>query len=201
MIFALEGVDGSGKSSILFEMRKKIGDQFLGKNVVYTKEPKYSKDMLAITNPFQQLYLFMADHERHLEEVIKPHINDIIFTDRYITSRVAYFAAHYTGLEETFWAGMYAHMLHDKKHVMGIDPYYPEVNYLLKVDEKTLEQHLSSRYKSNDIDPDEISRLMSIQDIYLQLARSDRDKFFIIDIASKKDTIDKILRDVERRLT
>jgi thymidylate kinase len=203
MIFALEGIDGSGKSSVIYEMKKAIGTEFCEKHVVFTKEPRYTKDMLDVNNPFQQLHLFMADHERHLEEVIIPHKDDIIFTDRYIASRVAYFASHFTGREERFWAGMYADMLHGKKGIMGVEPYYPTVNYLLMINEDTLRQHLSSRYKGEKVSEDEITRLLDIQDIYHQIAKSDRDKFYLIDIndtTSKHDTVRKILSNVKSRI-
>jgi len=203
MIFALEGIDGSGKSSILYEMKKEIGIEFCGKHVVFTKEPKYGKDMLEVKNPFQQLHLFMADHERHLEEVIIPHKNDIIFTDRYITSRIAYFAAHFTGNEERFWATMYADMIHGKKEIMGVDSYYPEVNYLLMLNEKTLKQHLTSRYKGVEVSEEEVGRLMDIQDIYHQIAKPNRGKYYIINIddtTSKRDTVMKILSNVKNRI-
>lgn len=203
MIFALEGIDGSGKSSIIYEMKKIIGDRFCNKNVIFTMEPHYTKSMLSITNPLQQLYLFMADHEQHIEEVIAPHNGDIIFTDRYITSRIAYFSAHYTTAEDKFWASMYSDMIHSKKEIMGINPYYPEVNYLLNINENTLRKHLSSRYKGETASEDEITRLMSIQDIYHQIAISRRNEFYIIEInenTSKHDTVRKILSNVQSRI-
>jgi thymidylate kinase len=203
MIFALEGIDGSGKSSVLYEMKKAIGDQFCNRDVVYTMEPRYTKSMLDVTDPLEQLYLFMADHQRHINEVISPHKNDIIFTDRYIISRIAYFAAHFNTPEEQFWAEMYADLLHGKKEIMGVDPYYPEINYLLMINKNTLKKHLSSRYKGKCASEDEISRLMHIQDIYHQIALSRRNEFFIIDInetTSKHDTVRKILSNVQSRI-
>ena len=98
---------------------------------------------------------------------------------------------------------MYADMIHGKKEIMGIDSYYPEVNYLLMLNEKTLKQHLTSRYKGVEVSEEEIGRLMDIQDIYHQIAKYNREKYYIINIddtTSKRDTVMKILSNVKNRV-
>lgn len=99
-LIALEGVDGSGKSTqaeMLAASLKKDGHQ-----VVLTQEPtngpagqKLQAYLLGPSrnlSPAEELDLFMEDRREHVAQIIKPALErgNVVITDRYYYSSVAY---------------------------------------------------------------------------------------------------------------
>lgn len=96
MIISFEGIDGSGKSTMM-EWAAKYTEMLLHKEVVTTREPSgQCRDILLKKenkiSPIAELMLFMADRSLDVDNVIVPAIkeNKIVFIDRYIDSTVAY---------------------------------------------------------------------------------------------------------------
>jgi dTMP kinase len=99
-LFALEGVDGSGKSTqarlLAVALKKR------GLAVVLTGEPSrgplgkrlrdYLKGSSRAMRPQEELDLFMADRRQHVEEVINPALaaGKVVISDRYYYSSAAY---------------------------------------------------------------------------------------------------------------
>ena len=86
LLITLEGIDGTGKTTVCDLLSKKFP------YAVMTKEPQ---DKLLIEwyghNSYMELYAYLLDHAIHVHDVIRPKINDnLIICDRYIDSRVAY---------------------------------------------------------------------------------------------------------------
>ena len=101
MFITFEGIEGSGKSTQLQLVLKKIQEYDLP--VVVTQEPggteigQYIRSLLldpkvSFEHPLTELYLFHVDRLEHLERVIKPALkkNMIVLCDRYIDSTFAY---------------------------------------------------------------------------------------------------------------
>jgi len=100
MFISFEGIEGSGKSSLI----KNLKDHFeeLSIDAIFTKEPggtELGKEIRKLLlNPFStisskaELFLLMADRVEHVKKFIEPNLkkNKIIFCDRYIDSTVAY---------------------------------------------------------------------------------------------------------------
>jgi dTMP kinase len=99
-LIALEGIDGSGKSTqaeMLAASLKKDGHQ-----VVLTREPtngpagqslqSYLLGPSRHLSPGEELDLFMADRREHVAQIIKPALerDKVVITDRYYHSSVAY---------------------------------------------------------------------------------------------------------------
>lgn len=99
-LIALEGVDGSGKSTqaeMLAGSLKKDGHR-----VVLTREPthgpagqKLQAYLLGPSRhltPAEELELFMEDRREHVAQIIKPALErgEVVITDRYYYSSVAY---------------------------------------------------------------------------------------------------------------
>jgi len=99
-LLALEGVDGCGKSTQAGLLATAL--QARGLEVVLTCEPTDSSQGQQIREYFQgssrylsakeELNLFMSDRREHVEEVIKPALDEgkLVITDRYYYSSVAY---------------------------------------------------------------------------------------------------------------
>jgi len=103
LFFVFEGPDGSGKSSILKEVKKELEKKVPKLNIIVTKEPGATKlgnkirkillkDDLEINNS-TNLLLFMADRSSHYQKILKPNLekdNTIILCDRYWESTLVY---------------------------------------------------------------------------------------------------------------
>ncbi len=97
-LIVLEGIDGSGKSSIGMMLTDSLNK--LGIKSIYTFEPthayygsKLRESMLSNDlKPEEELSLFIADRKEHIKHMIKPAVNDgyVIVLDRYIYSSIAY---------------------------------------------------------------------------------------------------------------
>jgi len=104
-LFTFEGLTNSNKDKTLEQVASQL--RTAGYDVVVTSEP-YSEELTPTLRKALQdktwseksrLFLFMADHFYHLDEVVKPALAEgkIVLCDRYSDSRCAYQAA---GLSE-----------------------------------------------------------------------------------------------------
>ena len=100
-LVTFEGIDGSGKSTMLARLQKiNETNPLSSAGTVFTREP--TKDTLtgkavyaAIENnidPLAELFLFLADHAAHIENTVRPAIlnGKLVISDRYSDSRCAY---------------------------------------------------------------------------------------------------------------
>lgn len=114
MFVNVEGLDGSGKSTVL----DGITDEY--SNVVTTREPsdlKYGqmvRERLAdeSSNEIIDFYLFMCDRIHHIEERVKPGVKEgrLVVSDRYADSTRAYQPVALTGENKPFqseWEAKY----------------------------------------------------------------------------------------------
>ena len=94
MLVTVEGIDGSGKSSICTALETAFPD------AVMTREPTGSwyGDAVrrSVNDPtadsLAELFLYTADHADHLTDVVEPALADgrLVVSDRYSDSRYAY---------------------------------------------------------------------------------------------------------------
>jgi dTMP kinase len=104
MLVTLEGIDGSGKTTVWESLRAaRDGDGY-----TFTREPTESWHGEAVrrsiadddSDPLAELFLFTADHADHLERVVKPALDrgNVVVSDRYSDSRYAYQGAALEGV-------------------------------------------------------------------------------------------------------
>ena len=103
LFIVFEGIDGTGKSTQLHLLAEKLRQ--LGYAVVATREPTNGPYGQKIRELFvdrgavsreEELELFIADREQHVQEVIAPALADgcVVICDRYYLSTVAYQGAN-----------------------------------------------------------------------------------------------------------
>jgi dTMP kinase len=108
LFVVIEGIDGTGKSTQLHLLSEKL--QQLGYAVVSTREPTEGPFGQKIRELFidrqtvsheEELELFIADRDQHVQEVINPALTDgcVVVCDRYYLSTVAYQGANGMDLE------------------------------------------------------------------------------------------------------
>ena len=99
-----EGIDGSGKSTILHRVKKQLESQ--GFEVISTFEPtdswlgKYVKKCIETdSDPFITAFTFITDRIEHCRKIQKWLDEDkIVLCDRYVESTYAYQGAQFQGI-------------------------------------------------------------------------------------------------------
>ncbi|MGC8538060.1 MAG: dTMP kinase [Candidatus Micrarchaeia archaeon] len=172
MLIAIEGIDGSGKStqaSLLYDSLRKSNKAFL------TKEPSNGIIGASIRqllhrndlSPMAMQLLFAADREEHISKAIVPKLNEgyHVITDRYYLSTIAYGMA--SGI--------------DRKRLEGICYGIPEptITFVLDIDEGKAYNRLKVLKKEPSIF-EEQEFLGRARSAYLELAKGS-DNCFIID--------------------
>jgi len=95
MLVTLEGLDGSGKTTVWEALRERYPE------ATFTREPTddswYGEAVYRSiedddADPLAELFLYTADHADHLSRVIEPALErgDLVVSDRYSDSRFAY---------------------------------------------------------------------------------------------------------------
>ncbi|OYR80375.1 dTMP kinase, partial [Halorubrum distributum] len=94
MLITLEGLDGSGKTTVWEALQDVYPD------ATFTREPTDSWYGEAVgrsmgdpdADPPAGLFLYTADHANHLSETVRPALadGDLVISDRYSDSRFAY---------------------------------------------------------------------------------------------------------------
>jgi dTMP kinase len=110
ILVTLEGIDGSGKTTALRIISRRLVETLVDKRFVFTAEPTssqagevlrrvhlsgsqvYETHEICKVRRMEEMLLFMADHANHLAETILPALRggDVVISDRYADSTAAY---------------------------------------------------------------------------------------------------------------
>lgn len=174
---AFEGIDGSGKTTLIDELSKKLTESNVDFNIV--REPGGSKlgegirELLLShdynVEPTSEALLMSASRAQLIQEIVKPAINNgqLVITDRSAYSSVAYQGVG----RDLGYQKIYE--LND----LAIDSFWPEKVILLDIDPKV---SLSRQKVADRIGSGEISFFNKVRDGYLQLAEDFSDKFLVL---------------------
>jgi dTMP kinase len=132
MFITLEGIEGSGKSTLMRALTAHLEGQ--GRTVLTTLEPGAGKFGEAIrrilldpanTNlaPMSELFLYLADRAQHVAECIKPALDrgEVVLCDRFVDSTLAY---------QGYGRGLDLEILHNLNAV-AVDGVMPDLTLLL----------------------------------------------------------------------
>ena len=102
MLITLEGIDGSGKTTVAEALQDTLPE------ATFTREPTDSWYGEAVersidddgADPVAELFLYAADHADHLSRVVRPALEagKVVVSDRYSDSRYAYQGATLDGV-------------------------------------------------------------------------------------------------------
>jgi len=179
-----EGVDGSGKSSLIDVFSKELKKR--GVSFIKTKEPggtpigKQIRQLLLnrdnnALNPLSETLLYYADRKQHIQDLIAParHQKKWILSDRYWASTSAYQCGG-RAVSESFVESL-------KKQICG--DYQPDLWVLLNL---PLEISLKRLTHANKNQPDRMEQENSafhqkVKDYYLKLAQKEPEQWLILD--------------------
>lgn len=195
MLVTVEGIDGAGKSTVVEGLRDEL-------DAVFTQEPTESWLGDAVRRsindddsvPLTDLFLFVADHADHVENVIKPELADdeLVVCDRYIDSRYAYQGATLAEREEDIFddALEWVRSVHEGWTVV------PDLTLLLDVPPEDAVERLDRETMKFE----RVDFLRKVRNNYLTLAESE-DRFVVVDAAQDVDIIvDRCVKEIRSRL-
>jgi dTMP kinase len=184
LLITLEGLDGSGKSTLHLALQELLADL----DPVFTREPgatwvgeSVRRAIAERIDPVTEATLFVADHAAHLAKIIRPALADgrLVISDRYSDSRYAYQSVTLQGVlpDPEGWL----RAMHDGWSII------PDKTFLsvLPIDEavsRLKPQNEREHFEKSDI-------LEKVQQNYLNYARTDPSRFVIIDAMKEKEEI------------
>ncbi|WOF15417.1 dTMP kinase [Methanoplanus sp. FWC-SCC4] len=185
MLITIEGIDGSGKSTLIENLKNELKDI----NPVFTREPgatwigeQVRRGIAEEIDPVAEALLFVADHAAHLDVVIRPGLskNLTIISDRYTDSRYAYQSVTLKNhlIDPVGWL----RLVHNEWTVR------PDKTFLLVIDPEISIQRIKNEREGNE-HFERLETLKGVQSAYLKLAAEEPDRFVIIDAEKDRDEI------------
>lgn len=188
MLITLEGIDGSGKSTLFYRLQESLADL----SPVFTREPGSTwigecvrRAISEEADPVAEALLFAADHAAHIEAVIRPALREgkIVISDRYSDSRYAYQAVSLKG------------RIHDpmgwlkQMHAGWTIP--PDRTFLLVLPEKTALSRKKGLTEPEHFEQADI--LARVQENYLSLAKEEPGRFVVVDAEKGEEEVSRFV--------
>jgi thymidylate kinase (EC 2.7.4.9) len=185
-LITLEGIDGSGKSTIT----SRLNSNPAFSEVVFTREPTtgwigeaVNRAIHSDTDHLAELLLFTADHAEHISKLILPTLENgtNVISDRYSGSRYAYQAVTLKG-----------RFPDPMKWIRGIHEGWtvdPDMTILFDIDPKIAVERCGNRGAQTKFE--KIGFLEEVRANYLQLAKENPERFVVIDTDRPVDIVEK----------
>lgn len=167
LFVAIEGIDGSGKTTVSRHLAKSFEDQ--GIKVFLTREPTEDLPETMIRSNFNNgvalFFLFMADRAKHENTIaMKLSENYLVISDRFLASSFAYqgpiIEKYFGNFEDTFkWMRMVSMPL----------KLLPDITFLLDIDPVMAMDRIRNREKSLFEKPEYLAQ---VRKYYLATASS-----------------------------
>jgi thymidylate kinase len=190
MLVTLEGLDGSGKTTVQEALR----DHF--PSATYTREPTETWYGEAVNrsigtddaDSLAELFLYTADHAAHLAETIRPALDreELVISDRYSDSRYAYQGVTLEG-----------EITRPMEYIRGIHEAFtrpPDLTIYLDIDAQTAAARAGATNKF-----ERVEYLAKVRQNYERLIDAEPDRFVRIDATqSPEDVIAQTEDAIER---
>jgi dTMP kinase len=193
MLITLEGIDGSGKSTLHEALRDLLEDL----DPVFTREPgatwvgeSVRRAIAEQIDPVTEATLFVADHAAHLAKVVRPALAEgrLVISDRYSDSRFAYQSVTLQGIvpdPEGWLRAMHNGwtITPDKTFlcVLAVD------DALTRLKPDSQREHFEKR-----------ETLEKVQNNYLSYARNEPSRFVIVDAMLSPEIVAKFVANAIR---
>ena len=195
LFISFEGIDGVGKSTQLDLLVQFLNEQ--GRTVCRTLEPggtdlgREIRELLLHRKgevaPRAEALLFAADRAHHVATVVRPALerNEVVVTDRYLDSSVAYQGSgRDLGFEQVRNLSLFA-----------VDGLLPVLTVLLDLDAAKA----AARRNKTGAEPDRLERAKteffeSARQAYLKMAADEPKRWLVIDAELSVEEMQKIIR-------
>ncbi len=194
MFITLEGPEGSGKSTQIRRLAKRL--EAMGYPVVTTREPggtpigdQIRHVLVRLENkelhPRTEILLFLAARAQLVEQGIKPALQDgkIILCDRYGDSTLAY---------QGYGHGLDLEQLRQMLD-FATDHLKPDLTILLDLDVKTGLMRKKAEDEWNRLDAYEVLFHERVREGYLKLAHEEPERWRIVDASQGIDAVQEDL--------
>lgn len=194
----LEGIDGSGKSTINLLLQERLKEK--GIDFVSVREPggtpigEKIRDLLLNPNfsisPVEEVYLYATSRSALVRRVILPSLDKgkMVISERYLDSSLAY---------QGYGKGVPLKFIYEVNEpaIMGI---YPDLTILLDADPYICFKRLDDK-KKDRIELEGLSLQRNVRYGYLKLAELYKDRYLVIDATEDpKEIVEKILKEMKR---
>lgn len=185
MLIAIEGIDGSGKTTVAKLLVSRL--RGMGLDARYTYEPfetpfsKALQQLLGRVSPIVEALAMAADRALHVENVIIPWLREgaIVVTDRYVYSSIAYQGARGADIEWVIELNRFAPK--------------PDLGLYLDVDVDTALSRLRGKSGGRWSTFERREVLLRAREIYLELVR--RGELIYVDA---RRSVDEVVNEVVR---
>lgn len=188
-----EGGEGAGKSTLMERIFEDLSTN--GFSVIKTRAPGGTKVGEAIRHlllskenmslvPRSELLLFLADRAQHVEEVIKPALNQqkIVLCDRFNDSTIAYQGGA-RGFDDELVRGLCS---------FACDNLQPHLTIYLDLDPKIGFKRIKADGVHKDrIESETIDFHRKIREAFHKIAKKDTKRFKMIDASLSRDEVFK----------
>ena len=194
MFITLEGTEGVGKSTLISSLKKYFTEKEI--DFIFTKEPGGTREGNEIRNilldrsmklePYAETLLLLADRAQHVKKIIKPALekNKNIFSDRYIDSTYAYQGAG---------RGISQDDLDNFINVLNFP--IPDLTIFLDLSITEGIKRVKRRGEVDRFEEEEVSFFEKIRQFYLETAKKNSKRFFVIDASQSMDEVFNIAKD------
>jgi len=181
-LITLEGIDGTGKSSIAKILKKRFPE------AIFTTEPTDSwigktvkRSIESDADPLAELFLFIADHAQHIAKVIRPAIDNgkTVISDRYSDSRYAYQGATLSNIFDD--AMGWVQSIHKGWTIA------PDLTILFTIDPAIAV--LRCGVRGNHTKFEKIEFLRTVQENFLKLIEREPHRFVVVDAGRELEVV------------
>ena len=200
MFISFEGIEGSGKSSLIKNLKNYYKNHAL--DVFFTKEPGGTElgekireillDPTSKIDPSSELFLLMADRVHHVKNKINPNLNEnkIVFCDRYIDSTIAYQGGG-RDLDDKDIEGM----------IKMLKLPIPDLTILLDVPVETGLKRAKERSELDRFEKEDIDFHKKIRQSYLNLQKKYPDRIIIFNASmNENDVFEEVLNYIKSKI-
>ena len=206
LLISIEGIDGSGKSTLIKKLNKIIPNSLatqsprgtiLGQKVWdLVTENLVSRSL--ITNAWTEFFLFTANHNEHVLTVIKPNLasGKTVLIDRYIDSTLVY-----QGIRGKLPLPKLVEVWKNT-----IDIPYPDLTFILDIEPSQTQERVNKRKQetgeeSNNWDNSKLEFHQIIRNGYLAMKNYFPERVYLINAdRSQEEVFKEVWRIIENKL-